>query len=97
MSMATRTKGKAKGEAPRATRTERVRPADLPAGLNALLRRADVAVALGTSLRSFAEMLATGTFPKGTVYPGTGQPRWTVAEVNAWIAENGKPAEGGGA
>jgi predicted DNA-binding transcriptional regulator AlpA len=62
-------------------------PAAVPAGVNALLSRAQVLAALGgISERQLAYMLAKGEFPKHDCSIGR-RPMWTTALINGWIAE----------
>lgn len=62
--------------------------ADLPLGLDQLLRPIEVATALGCNSTTF-KLLRTRPdhpFPHSDLPPGV-DPRWRVSTVNRWIAE----------
>jgi hypothetical protein len=62
-------------------------PAAVPAGVNALMSRAQVLTALGgISARQLAYMIARDEFPGPDQSIGR-CPRWTIETFNAWVSE----------
>ncbi len=57
----------------------------LPTGVDALLGKAQLCIALGTSLRKLQGMIAAGEFPQPDFRVGQNT-RWTVSTFNAWVA-----------
>lgn len=69
-------------------RTKKTKPTQvaptLPTGCDALLSKMQICFALGISIRTFANMLADGAFPRCNARLGK-YPRWHVKTLNAWI------------
>jgi predicted DNA-binding transcriptional regulator AlpA len=62
----------------------------LPPGLDSLLSRKQVCVALGgLSMRSFERMVSSGEFPSLDMRVGS-MPRWKVSTFNRWIDAQGE-------
>jgi predicted DNA-binding transcriptional regulator AlpA len=59
---------------------------DVPAAVDALMNKAQVAAALVISIRKLEQMVSAGDFPRPFPLPGSEMPRWTSSTVNEWIA-----------
>jgi len=61
---------------------------DLPAQLDQLLTRSEVAVALGLSVKAFQNRLNQPDHPfPPSELPGPSDPRWRTSTVQRWIDE----------
>lgn len=79
-------------------RTPRTEPAPaLPANLDVLLNRRQVAFALGTSLRNLSTLISTQRFPPPEMRHDNGSGRWRTSTVQAWIARKVGVVDGMGA
>ena len=70
------------------TKTPAPSRADLPLGLEQLLRPIEVATALGCNVTTFGLLRSRQNhpFPPSDLPPGQ-DPKWRVSTVNRWIAE----------
>lgn len=78
------TRAKAKAAKPKPKASPKV---DIPPGVNLLLTTAQVSAVLNVHISKLRQMIAVGSFPRSKSVAGM-DPRWSVAEVNAWVARN---------
>lgn len=91
-------KTKTKANVKRARGRARVEPAPaLPASVDVLLNRRQVAFAIGTSLRNLTTLIGTKRFPIADMRHDNGSPRWRTSTVQAWIAGKTGVSDGVGA
>lgn len=75
----------------------RAKVVEIPATVDQLLDRDQVAKSIGVSLRTFTEMRSKGGFPEpDMVIMGCNSPRWRVSTFNRWDAKNKGAAHGMG-
>lgn len=66
------------------TEAKTKRPVQVPAGVEQLLGRQQLAAALGVSTRQMDKMVGASEFPGPDLRIGS-SPRWRASSVNRWI------------